>query len=107
MMLLGPVLSSISFIAFNFLHCKYLRGGTLILNGIGLGITRPAIVYTLSLSRKKEFQSSAGNYKALFLPISAVAPLLSVYVSNFSYVYIFSAIICLISIAFTTVHPYI
>lgn len=109
MMLLGPVLSCISFITLIFSTEIFALVGTLILNGIGLGITRPSYNSALSLSQKKEFQSSAAGIMGSTLPIGhMIAPLfVGLYLINFSYVYIFSAIICLISIAFTVVHPYI
>ena len=37
-----------------------------------------------------------------------IAPLfVSLYLINFAYVYLFSAVICLITIGFTLMHPYI
>ena len=109
MMVLGPILSAISFITLIFSDEIFALVGTLVLNGIGLGITRPSYNSALSLSHEKQFQSSAAGIMGSTLPIGhMIAPIfVSLYLINFSYVYIFSTIICIVSIAFTLLHPYI
>tara|TARA_B100000886_G_scaffold327434_1_gene274867 strand:+ start:3557 stop:4714 length:1158 start_codon:yes stop_codon:yes gene_type:complete len=109
MMVLGPILSAISFITLIFSDEIFALVGTLVLNGIGLGITRPSYNSALSLSHEKKFQSSAAGIMGSTLPIGhMIAPVfVSLYLINFSYVYIFSTIICIVSIAFTLLHPYI
>ena len=109
MMVLGPILSAISFITLIFSDEIFALVGTLVLNGIGLGITRPSYNSALSLSHEKQFQSSAAGIMGSTLPIGhMIAPVfVSLYLINFSYVYIFSTIICIVSIAFTLLHPYI
>ena len=109
MMVLGPILSAISFITLIFSDEIFALVGTLVLNGIGLGITRPSYNSALSLSHEKQFQSSAAGIMGSTLPIGhMIAPIfVSLYLVNFSYVYIFSTIICIVSIAFTLLHPYI
>ncbi len=109
MMILGPILSGVSFIALIFSDDLFALIGTLILNGVGLGITRPSYNSALSLSHSKEYQSSAAGLLGSTLPIGhMIAPFfVSLYLFNFAYVYLFSAVICLITIGFTLMHPYI
>ncbi len=90
MMLLGPILSGVSFIAVIFSDDLFANSA-------------------LSLSHSKEYQSSAAGLLGSTLPIGhMIAPLfVSLYLINFAYVYLFSAVICLITIGFTLMHPYI
>ena len=109
MMVLGPFLVMVSFLTLILSDDIFALIGTLMLNGIGYGVTRPAYSTSLSLSHDKSYQSSAAGILGSTLPIGhMVAPLfVSLYLLGYEYIYSLSAIICLIVIGFTLIHPYI
>lgn len=109
MMIIGPILSSLSFVALIYSAEIFALIGTLILNGIGLGLTRPSYNSALSLSHDMKFQSSAAGMMGSTLPIGhMIAPfLISLYLIQPAYLYLLSAAISLFAVGFTVFHPYI
>ena len=109
MMLLGPVLAFLSFIALIYINDIFSLIGALILNGIGFAIVRPSYASALSQSHDESFQSSAAGLLGSTYPIGhMIAPLfVSLYVYGYFYLYSLSAIVCVITVAFTMFHPYI
>ena len=108
-MLLGPVLVFLSFIALIYVNDIFSLIGALILNGIGFAIVRPSYASALSQSHDKSFQSSAAGLLGSTYPIGhMIAPLfVSLYVYGYFYLYSLSAIVCVITVAFTMFHSYI
>ena len=80
-----------------------------VLNGIGFAIVRPSYASALSQSHDESFQSSAAGLLGSTYPIGhMIAPLfVSLYVYGYFYLYSLSAIVCVITVAFTMFHPYI
>jgi len=109
MMIIGPILSALSFVALIFSYEIFALVGTLILNGIGLGMTRPSYNSALSLSHDKKFQSSAAGMMGSTLPIGHMAAplLIGLYLVDSAYLYLLSALISLLAVGFTLLHPYI
>ena len=89
MMIIGPILSAFSFIALIFSNEIFALVGALMLNGIGLGITRPSYNSALSLSHDKKFQSSAAGMMGSTLPIGHMAAplLIGLYLVDSAYLY--------------------
>ena len=81
---------------------------SIIINGIGGGMLRPAISSSLSLSQTPEHQGIAAGYLGSVYPIGHIlTPVLAmpIYAINPSYLYYFSAMLCLICFIFIISHP--
>ena len=81
---------------------------SIIINGIGGGMLRPAISASLSLSQTPEHQGIAAGYLGSVYPIGHIlTPVLAmpIYAINPSYLYYFSSILCLICFIFIISHP--
>ena len=81
---------------------------SLIINGIGGGMLRPAISSSLSLSQTPEHQGIAAGYLGSVYPVGHIlTPVLAmpIYAINPSYLYYFSAMLCLICFIFIISHP--
>ena len=81
---------------------------SIIINGIGEGMLRPAISSSLSLSQTPEHQGIAAGYLGSVYPVGHIlTPVLAmpIYAINQSYLYYFSAMLCLICFIFIISHP--
>ena len=81
---------------------------SIIINGIGGGMLRPAISSSLSLSQTPEHQGIAAGYLGSVYPVGHIlTPVLAmpIYAINPSYLYYFSAMLCLICFTFIISHP--
>jgi MFS family permease len=81
---------------------------SIIINGIGGGMLRPAISSSLSLSQTPEHQGIAAGYLGSVYPVGHIlTPVLAmpIYSINPSYLYYFSAMLCLICFTFIISHP--
>ncbi len=81
---------------------------SIIVNGIGGGMLRPAISSSLSLSQTPEHQGIAAGYLGSVYPVGHIlTPVLAmpIYAINPSYLYYFSSMLCLICFIFIMSHP--
>jgi sugar phosphate permease len=81
---------------------------SMIINGFGAGMLRPAISSSLSLSQTPENQGSAAGYLGSVIPIGHIlTPLIAmpIYAINPSFLYYFSSLLCIGSIIFIMAHP--
>ena len=81
---------------------------SIIINGFGGGMLRPAISSSLSLSQTPEHQGSAAGYLGSVYPIGHIlTPLIAmpIYAINPSYLYYLSSMLCLICFIFIISHP--
>ena len=81
---------------------------SIIINGIGGGMLMPAISSSLSLSQTPEHQGIAAGYLGSVYPVGHIlTPVLAmpIYAINPSYLYYFSAMLCLICFIFIISHP--
>ena len=81
---------------------------SIIINGIGGGMLRPAISSSLSLSQTPEHQGIAAGYLGSVYPVGHIlTPVLAmpIYAINPSYLYYFSSTLCLICFIFIISHP--
>ena len=81
---------------------------SIIINGIGGGMLRPTISSSLSLSQTPEHQGIAAGYLGSVYPVGHIlTPVLAmpIYAINPSYLYYFSAMLCLICFIFIISHP--
>jgi MFS family permease len=81
---------------------------SIIINGIGGGMLRPAISASLSLSQTPEHQGIAAGYLGSVYPVGHIlTPVLAmpIYAINPSYLYYFSSMLCLICFIFIISHP--
>ena len=81
---------------------------SIIINGICGGMLRPAISSSLSLSQTPEHQGIAAGYLGSVYPVGHIlTPVLAmpIYAINPSYLYYFSAMLCLICFIFIISHP--
>lgn len=81
---------------------------SIIINGIGGGMLRPAISSSLSLSQTPEHQGIAAGYLGSVYPVGHIlTPVLAmpIYAINPSYLYYFSSMLCLICFIFIISHP--
>ena len=81
---------------------------SVILLGIGFGMTRPALASSLSITQSPENQGTAAGYLGSVIPIGHMTtPFLAmpIYALNPSYLYYFSSILCITLILFIITHP--
>ena len=81
---------------------------TLIFNGFGIGMMRPATASSLSLSQLSENQGSAAGYLGSVMPIGhMMVPLVAmpIYAIQPNFLYVFSAGLCILILFFIIVHP--
>ena len=108
LLLCGVLLLLFSYITmalFQKISIYYL---SIIINGIGVGMLRPAISSSLSLSQTPEHQGIAAGYLGSVYPVGHIlTPVLAmpIYAINPSYLYYFSSMLCLICFIFIISHP--
>ena len=90
---------------FNKITIYYL---SIIINGFGAGMLRPALSSSLSLSQAPEHQSSAAGYLGSVYPIGhMLTPFIAmpIYSLNPSYLYYFNSLLSISIIIFIISHP--
>ncbi len=108
LLILGSILMSSSFLAMSVVESIATYYLTLIFNGFGLGLLRPATASSLSLNQLPENQGSAAGYLGSVMPIGhMMVPLIAmpIYSIQPHYLYIFSSGLCIFIILFIIVHP--
>ena len=81
---------------------------SIIMNGLGIGMIRPAISSSLSISQSPENQGTAAGYLGSVIPIGHImTPFVAMpfYGFNPSYLYYFSSLLCVLCIIFIISHP--
>lgn len=81
---------------------------SLLINGLGGGMIRPAISSSLSLSQIPENQGSAAGYLGSVYPIGhMLTPFVAmpIYAFNPSYLYFFNSILSIVIVIFIISHP--
>jgi MFS family permease len=108
LLILGSLLMIFSYYAMAFATTLAIYYLTLIFNGFGVGMIRPATASSLSLNQLPENQGSAAGYLGSVMPIGhMMVPLLAmpIYAIQPSYLYVFSSALCILIILFIIVHP--
>ena len=83
---------------------------SIVLNGVGFGMIRPANASALSLAQDPENQGSAAGYLGSVIPIGhMLTPIIAmpIYQFNPSYLYYFSSILCFVAAIFIILNPMI
>ncbi|MEL0238707.1 MAG: MFS transporter [Gammaproteobacteria bacterium] len=81
---------------------------SIIVNGLGGGLLRPAISSSLSLAQSPEYQGSVAGYLGSVYPIGHIlTPVVAmpIYAYSPAYLYYFSSILCLICFIFIITNP--
>ena len=81
---------------------------SIIVNGLGGGLLRPAISSSLSLAQSPEYQGSVAGYLGSVYPLGHIlTPVVAmpIYAYNPAYLYYFSSILCLICFIFIITNP--
>jgi MFS family permease len=81
---------------------------SLLINGLGGGMIRPAISSSLSLSQAPENQGSAAGYLGSVYPIGHIlTPFVAmpIYATNPSFLYLFNSLLSIFIIIFIMTHP--
>ena len=100
-------------IIFSFLTLAYFQKIaiyylSLLINGLGGGMIRPAISSSLSLSQAPENQGSAAGYLGSVYPIGHIlTPFVAmpIYATNPSFLYLFNSLLSIFIIIFIMTHP--
>ena len=108
LLLCGVLLLLFSYLTMAFFPKISIYYLSIIINGIGGGMLRPAISSSLSLSQTPEHQGIAAGYLGSVYPVGHIlTPVLAmpIYAINPSYLYYFSSMLCLICFIFIISHP--
>ena len=108
LLLCGVLLLLFSYLTMAFFPKISIYYLSIIINGIGGGMLRPAISSSLSLSQTPEHQGIAAGYLGSVYPVGHIlTPVLAmpIYAINPSYLYYFSSMLCLICFIFIISNP--
>lgn len=108
LLILGSFLMIVSYYAMAYANTIAIYYLTLIFNGFGVGMIRPATASSLSLNQLPENQGSAAGYLGSVMPIGhMMVPLIAmpIYTIQPNYLYVFSSGLCILIIFFIIVHP--
>ena len=108
LLILGSFLMVVSYYAMAYADTIAIYYLTLIFNGFGVGMIRPATASSLSLNQLPENQGSAAGYLGSVMPIGhMMVPLIAmpIYTIQPNYLYVFSSGLCILIIFFIIVHP--
>ena len=108
LLILGSFLMIFSYYAMAYANTIAIYYLTLIFNGFGVGMIRPATASSLSLNQLSENQGSAAGYLGSVMPIGhMMVPLIAmpIYTIQPNYLYVFSSGLCILIIFFIIVHP--
>ena len=108
LLIFGTLLLVFSYFTMGFFSKISVYYLSMIINGFGAGMLRPAIASSLSLSQTPENQGSAAGYLGSVIPIGHIlTPLIAmpIYSINPAFLYYFSSLLCIGSIIFIITHP--
>ncbi len=108
LLLFGTLTLIFSYFTMAFLQSISIYYLSVILLGIGFGMTRPALASSLSIAQSPENQGTAAGYLGSVIPIGHMTtPFIAmpIYALNPSYLYYFSSILCITLILFIITHP--
>ena len=108
LLIYGSFLLSISYIQAALASSIALFYFAMLVNGLGSGMVRPANASALSLAQSPDDQGVAAGYLGSVMPIGHIlTPLVAmpIYQYDPSYLYFFSAFLCLIALFFIIAHP--
>ena len=110
LLLFGTILLVFSYFTMAFFPKISIYYLSIIVLGLGFGMTRPALSSALSIAQTPENQGSAAGYLGSVIPIGHMTtPFIAmpIYAINPSYLYYFSSILCIGLILFIIFHPMI
>ncbi len=108
LLIYGTILIIFSFFTMAYFQKISIYYLSLLINGLGGGMIRPAISSSLSLSQTPENQGSAAGYLGSVYPIGHIlTPFVAmpIYASNPAYLYLFNSLLSIFIIIFIMVHP--
>tara|TARA_B100001057_G_scaffold154920_1_gene155092 strand:- start:19094 stop:20278 length:1185 start_codon:yes stop_codon:yes gene_type:complete len=108
LLLFGTLTLIFSYFTMGFLQSISTYYLSVILLGIGFGMTRPALASSLSIAQSPENQGTAAGYLGSVIPIGHMTtPFIAmpIYALNPSYLYYFSSILCITLILFIITYP--
>jgi hypothetical protein len=108
LLLYGTLLIVFSFFTMAYFPKLSVYYLSLLINGLGGGMIRPAISSSLSLSQIPENQGSAAGYLGSVYPIGhMLTPFVAmpIYAFNPSYLYFFNSILSIVIVIFIISHP--
>ena len=108
LLIYGSLMMVLSYISMGYSDKISIYYLSIIMNGLGIGMIRPAISSSLSISQSPENQGSAAGYLGSVIPIGhLMTPFVAmpIYGINPSYLYYFSSMLCVLCIIFIISHP--
>jgi MFS family permease len=108
LLICGGLLMALSYYAMSYSDTIAIYYLTLIFNGFGVGMMRPATASSLSLNQLPENQGSAAGYLGSVMPIGhMMVPVIAmpIYAIQPNLLYVFSSGLCILIIFFIIVHP--
>ena len=108
LLLIGTILLVFSYFTMAFFPTISIYYLSVIVLGVGFGMTRPALSSSLSLAQTPENQGSAAGYLGSVIPIGHMTtPFIAmpIYAINPSYLYYFSSFLCIGLILFIISNP--
>ena len=108
LLLFGTILLVFSYFTMAFFQSISVYYLSIIILGLGFGMTRPALASSLSLAQTPENQGSAAGYLGSVIPIGHMTtPFIAmpIYAINPAYLYYFSSILCIGLVLFIISHP--
>ena len=108
LLMVGSILLVFSYFTMAFFQSISFYYLSIMILGIGFGMTRPALSSSLSLAQTPENQGSAAGYLGSVIPIGHMTtPFIAmpIYAINPGYLYYFSSILCICLILFIITNP--
>lgn len=108
LLMVGSILLVFSYFTMAFFQSISFYYLSIMILGIGFGMTRPALSSSLSLAQTPENQGSAAGYLGSVIPIGHMTtPFIAmpIYAINPGYLYYFSSILCISLILFIITNP--
>ena len=108
LLIYGTILITFSYFTMAFFNKITIYYLSIIINGFGAGMLRPALSSSLSLSQAPEHQGSAAGYLGSVYPIGhMLTPFIAmpIYSLNPSYLYYFNSLLSISIIIFIISHP--
>ena len=108
LLIYGTILLTFSYFTMAFFNKITIYYLSIIINGFGAGMLRPALSSSLSLSQAPEHQGSAAGYLGSVYPIGhMLTPFIAmpIYSLNPSYLYYFNSLLSISIIIFIISHP--
>tara|TARA_B100001113_G_scaffold166099_1_gene135907 strand:+ start:8899 stop:10092 length:1194 start_codon:yes stop_codon:yes gene_type:complete len=108
LMLFGSILLVFSYFTMAFFPTLSVYYLSIIVLGLGFGMTRPALSSSVSIAQTPDNQGTAAGYLGSVIPIGHMTtPFIAmpIYALNPAYLYYFSSILCIGLIVFIISHP--